>query len=131
MTMSSPHAVHWFELPANDLDRAFRFYSTVLNGHVRMGTFGGAPLVLFDVPFGTGEAIGGSIVRREGFNPSADGAMLYLNIFGRLDAAVARVADAGGVVLVPLVPLGVFGTAAIILDSEGNRVGLLEPPAHG
>jgi predicted enzyme related to lactoylglutathione lyase len=124
----SPHALHWFEIPASDLPRAFAFYSAVLDGHVRMGTFGGAPLVLFDVPFNTGEAVGGSIVVRDGFTPGAQGPMIYLNLFGALNAAVSRVPAAGGTVLVPSLPLGTFGTAAIIVDSEGNRVGLLEPP---
>lgn len=126
----SSHALHWFELPATDLVRAYTFYTAVLDGHVRMGTFAGAPLVLFDVPFGTGEAVGGSVVVRDGFVPSANGPMIYLNVFGALDAAVSRVVGAGGSVVVPSLPLGAFGTAAIIIDSEGNRVGLLEPPAR-
>jgi uncharacterized protein len=123
----SPHALLWFELPARDLDRAFAFYHTVLDGHVRMGTFSGGPLILFDVPFSTGAAVGGSVVVRAGFEPRDNGAMLYLNAFGTLQAAVERVAGVGGQVLVPHMDLGAFGTAAIILDSEGDRVGLLEP----
>ncbi len=122
------HALHWFEMPARDLDRAVAFYSDVLAGHVRMGTFGGPRLGLFDVPFQDGSAVGGSIVERDGMEPAASGALIYLNIFGSLTAAVARVEPAGGRVLVPSISLGSFGTAAIILDSEGNRVGLLEPP---
>jgi predicted enzyme related to lactoylglutathione lyase len=125
----SPHALHWFEIPAADLTRAFTFYHAVLDGHVRMGTFGGAALALFDVPFHTGAAVGGSIVQRDGMTPGMDGALLYLNLFGPLAAAVARVVPAGGTVLADRIPLGSFGTAAIIRDSEGNRIGLLEPPA--
>ncbi|MCA0375846.1 MAG: VOC family protein [Gemmatimonadetes bacterium] len=124
------HALHWFEIPARDLARAFTFYATVLDGHVRMGTFGGAPLALFDVPFHDGSAVGGSIVQREGLHPSADGVVLYLNLFGPLAPAVARVTAAGGIVLAPHIDLGTFGTAALIVDTEGNRIGLLEPPAR-
>ena len=62
----SAHALHWFEIPALQLERAFQFYHTVLNARVRMGTFGGQPLALFDVPFADGSAIGGSIVQRDG-----------------------------------------------------------------
>lgn len=122
-----PHAVLWFELPARDLDRAFTFYRTVLDGGVRMGTFGGGPLVLFDVPFADGRAVGGSLVVRDDLAPRDNGALLYLNSNGSLAAAVARVPAAGGQVFVPHIDLGPFGTAAIIQDSEGNRVGLLEP----
>ena len=119
------HAVQWFEIPALDLDRAFRFYHTVLAGHVRKGTFGGGELVLFDVPFATGEAVGGSIVVRPDLVPTAQGGVLYLNAFGRLSEAVGRVADAGGQVLAAEINLGKFGFAAVILDSEGNKIGLL------
>lgn len=124
----SAHALHWFEIPALQLERAFQFYHTVLNARVRMGTFGGQPLALFDVPFADGSAIGGSIVQRDGVTPGDHGVLLYLNIFGPLADAVARVGPAGGTVLAASIPLGSFGTAAIIRDTEGNRLGLLEPP---
>jgi hypothetical protein len=59
-------AMHWFEIHALDLDRACRFHHAVLDGHVRLGTFGAAPLEWFDVPchsererpFSTAKAIG-------------------------------------------------------------------------
>lgn len=127
--MNNPHAIRWFELPALDLDRAFTFYKTILNGHVRMGTFGNAPLVLFDVPFTTGEAVGGAIVKRTDLRPTGDGPVIYLNSFGKLGDVVARVAAAGGQVVVPALDLGAFGFSAIILDSEGNKVGLLSNEA--
>lgn len=123
------HAIQWFEIPALDLDRSFQFYHTVLNGMVRKGTFGNGDLILFDVPFNSGEAVGGSIVVRPDLVPTSEGNVLYLNAFGSLSAAVNRVENAGGKVLVPFIHLGKFGFAAIILDSEGNKVGLLSQDA--
>ena len=125
----NPHALTWFELPALDLDRAFTFYHTILNGHVRMGTFGSAPLVLFDVPFKTGEAIGGAIVKRDDLQPTTAGPVIYLNCFGKLGAVVARVPGAGGQVIIPELDLGAFGFSAIIIDSEGNKIGLISNEA--
>lgn len=119
------HAVNWFEIPAIDLDRAYEFYSIVLNGNVRKGTFGNGDLILFNVPFNTGEAVGGSIVVRPDLQPSTNGAVLYLNAFGKLTETVGRVEEAGGKVIVPGINLGKFGFAAIIIDSEGNKIGLL------
>lgn len=119
------HAINWFEIPALDLDRAFLFYSTVLNGNVRKGTFGGGELILFNVPFGTGEAVGGSIVMRPDLKPTTDGGIMYINAFGKLSEAVLKTASAGGTVLAPEINLGKFGYAAIIIDSEGNKIGLL------
>lgn len=119
------NAINWFEIPALDLDRAFTFYSTVLNNNVRKGTFNNNELILFNVPFATGEAVGGSIVVREDLKPTKDGGVIYLNAFGKLTDAVSRVQQAGGQVLVPLIDLGKFGFSAIIIDSEGNKIGLL------
>lgn len=119
------NAINWFEIPALDLERAFKFYAIILNNNVRKGTFGNGDLVLFNVPFNTGEAVGGSIVVREDLEPSSSGVVVYLNAFGKLSEAVSKVEKAGGKVLVPFVDLGKFGFSAIIIDSEGNKIGLL------
>lgn len=123
------HAINWFEIPALDLDRAFAFYSTVLNGNVRKGTFGNGDLILFNVPFGTGEAVGGSIVVRPDLKPTTEGGVMYLNAFGKLSVAVGKVEKAGGKVIVPEINLGKFGFSAIVVDSEGNKIGLLSHEA--
>ncbi|HLP92596.1 MAG TPA: VOC family protein [Saprospiraceae bacterium] len=119
------NAIQWFEIPALDLERAFQFYSTVLHGNVRKGTFGNGEVILFNVPFNTGEAVGGSIVVRPDLTPTSNGGVIYLNAFGNLSEAVGKVLSAGGKVLAPEINLGKFGFAAIILDSEGNKIGLL------
>lgn len=119
------NAINWFEIPALDLERAFQFYNTILNGNVRKGTFGNGDLILFNVPFATNEAIGGSIVVREDLKPTTDGVIIYLNAFGKLSDAVSKVENAGGKVIVPFMDLGKFGFSAIIIDSEGNKTGLL------
>jgi predicted enzyme related to lactoylglutathione lyase len=119
------HAIHWFEIPALDLERAFQFYTTVLHGNVRKGTFGNGDLILFNVPFGTGEAVGGSILVRDDLKPTTDGGNIYLNAFGKLSDAVSKVEGAGGKVISPFMDLGKFGYSAIIIDSEGNKIGLL------
>ncbi len=119
------HAVNWFEIPALDLERAYKFYSTILNKNVGKGTFGNGDLILFNVPFNTGEAIGGSIVVREDLKPTMDGPIIYLNAFGKLADTVTKVESAGGKVIIPFIDLGKFGFSAIIVDSEGNKIGLL------
>lgn len=123
------HAINWFEIPALNLERAFQFYFTVLNGNVRKGTFGNGELILFNVPFNTGEAAGGSIVVRPDLKPTTEGGVIYLNAFGKLKEAVGKVENAGGKVVVPEINLGKFGFAAVIIDSEGNKIGLLSNEA--
>jgi uncharacterized protein len=123
------HAIQWFEIPALDLERAFQFYSSVLHGNVRKGTFGNGDLVLFNVPFSTGEAVGGSIVVRPDLKPTTEGGVMYLNAFGKLSDAVSTVEQAGGKVVIPEINLRQFGFSAIIIDSEGNKIGLLSNEA--
>ncbi len=50
------------------------------------------------------------------------GAML--NADGKMDAILARVAGAGGAVVLPRTSIGQHGFIALIKDTEGNRVGL-------
>jgi uncharacterized protein len=122
--MSWNHSINWFEIPALDLDRAYHFYHTVLGCHVRKGTFGNGDLILFDVPFTTGEAVGGSIVVRPDLIPTKDGPIIFINTFDKIDDCINRVAGAGGIVIVAKMDLGKFGYGAVIIDSEGNKIGL-------
>lgn len=123
------HALSWFEIPASNLERSFVFYNAVFPKGVRMGTFGDSELILFNVPFSSGEAVGGSIVCRPGFEPSANGPVIFLTATGPINETVARIGPAGGKVLVPEMNLGKFGFAALFLDSEGNRLGVLSAHA--
>jgi len=51
--------------------------------------------------------------------------MIYLNAAPKIDDALARVAKAGGKVVLPKTALpGDMGFYAHMIDSEGNRVGL-------
>ena len=122
--MNWNHSINWFEIPALDLERAYNFYLTVLNGHVRKGTFGNGDIVLFDVPFSNGEAVGGSIVVRPDLIPTTNGTILYINTFNTIDECINRVESAGGIIIVPKMDLGKFGYGAVIIDSEGNKIGL-------
>lgn len=123
------NAIQWFEIPALDLERAFQFYTKVLRQQVRKGTFGNGELILFNVPFGTGEAVGGSIVVRPDLKPTTEGPVIYLNAFGKLSDAVNEIEPAGGKIISSFMDLGKFGFAAIFIDSEGNKMGLLSNEA--
>ncbi|MBL7753767.1 MAG: VOC family protein [Bacteroidota bacterium] len=121
--------IQWIEIPAQNLERAYQFYFSVLSGHVRKGSFQNQDVVLFDVPFQNGEAVGGSITVREDLKPGTTGALIYLNPFSTLSEAVHKVQAAGGQVLADQIPLGKFGYAAICMDTEGNKIGLLSHEA--
>lgn len=119
------NAINWFEIPTTDFDRALAFYRTVTGYDIRAGEFMDAPHGFFPADQ---SGVGGAIISRADAVPSMHGALMYLNAGNALDAMLARVAAAGGQVLLPATVIGEQGVIAIIRDSEGNRVGLHAPP---
>jgi hypothetical protein len=122
---SMASAVNWFEIPATDIERASKFYSTILGIQldvVQMPTFRTA---MFPVDMQKGE-IGGAISQGEDLTPSATGTLVYLNAQPDLQAVLDRVEAAGGKVVRPKtkVQMEDGGYYAVIADSEGNKVGL-------
>lgn len=119
----SARAINWFEIPCTDLARAQAFYEAVLDRPMHREDFGGDPLVVFSY----GElATGGCLVSGPTRTPSASaGVRVYLDCAPGLDAAVARVATAGGQVIDACIelPHGI-GYIAHLHDTEGNLVGL-------
>jgi predicted enzyme related to lactoylglutathione lyase len=121
------HALNWFEIPAADLARAQRFYETVLARPMRRETMGAEQMAIFaTVPAEGEDVVSGCInVGQEGVAPSRSGTRVYLDASPSIDAALARVAAAGGRVHTPktALPPG-MGFFAHLEDSEGNIVGL-------
>jgi predicted enzyme related to lactoylglutathione lyase len=118
----SKHAIHWFEIFVTDLDRAARFYQTVLNVELRRESEGGRPMAIFNSAVEDG--VGGALVRQTGREPTDNGVIIYLDADGKLDASLARVERAGGKVLMPKTDIGAPGFIALVRDTEGNLVGL-------
>lgn len=115
------HAINWFEIPCADLDRATAFYETLLGAKMRRPS-PTEPMVIFPTDeTGTG----GTLVKRAFQKPGATGPMVYLNCDGDLDAVLARVSQAGGLVLMPKTEVpGGYGHFACLRDTEGNHIGL-------
>jgi len=114
-------AIHWFEIPCADLERAATFYETLLEVKLERAVFGD-PMAIF--PYANG-GTGGMLVQRRRQKPGPDGAVVYLNCNGKLDAVIGRVAATGGLILQSKTEItGGFGWSACIRDTEGNHVGL-------
>ena len=123
-------AISWFEIPSKDLDRATKFYEKIF----------GISLIPMDLPdikmrmFPVEDQmtdIGGAIVYSEGFHkPSAtDGPLIYLNGNPDVQKVLDKVEAAGGSVMVPKTEISPdYGFMAVIIDTEGNRVGLHSIP---
>lgn len=121
-------AIHWFEIPVTDIQRAAAFYGKVLNADVPvldMTAQMGSMLGMLPARGG----YGGALVQNaaHGYTPSNEGTLVYVIVDGTLDDAIARATAAGGQLVLPKSPLGDAqggGFICWIVDSEGNRVGL-------
>jgi hypothetical protein len=119
--MLQPTVPAWFEIPSRDLDRAVRFYETVLGAQLAREDMGPLRMAVFphQKPAPTG-----AVVQADGYEPATSGTVVYLSL-DDIRPALARVEKAGGAVLLPVtaLPEG-MGVFAQVRDTEGNRVGL-------
>jgi len=119
----SGDAISWFEIPVRDLNRAQRFYESVLGRTLRPETMGEERMAGF--PAEGGRAQGCIHLSSTSVPPSAAGTRVYLDCSPSLDAALARVQGAGGRITTPKVALPPgMGYFAHVADTEGNVVGL-------
>ena len=75
--------------------------------------------------------IGGAVVDSSGFHkPSAtDGPLIYLNGNPDVQNILDKVETAGGKIMVPKTEISPeYGFMAVIIDTEGNRIGLHSVP---
>lgn len=115
------NAISWFEIPAANFERAVTFYEKVLNSSIHQQTFGGHQMGFLPMD-GEGD-VGGAIVAGEGYQPSQEGALLYLNGGEDLQTPLQRVEAAGGEVVMPKTKISdEHGYMAVFLDTEGNRM---------
>jgi predicted enzyme related to lactoylglutathione lyase len=126
MPTPSHNVVGWFEIPVLDMDRAVKFYETVLQLSLARHTLNELEMAWF--PFvADGIGSGGSLVKHAGYIPSQkEGVLIYFTApNGDLDGAIARVAGAGGSVILPRRKISdEYGFMGLIVDTEGNRIAL-------
>ena len=114
--------VRWFEIYVQDMDRARRFYETVLD--TKLERLEAGDLEMWAFPQAMGEAgTSGSLVRVPGVPSGGNSTLVY---FGCEDCAVeaSRVAGAGGRVHQGKFSIGQYGFVALVFDTEGNMFGL-------
>lgn len=116
--------ISWFEIPAADFERAVRFYETVMATTLTRSDMGPMRLAMF--PGSEDMPVGGAVTYMAGGQPPGPmGAVVYLFAGDDLAGALARVPEAGGVVIVPKTLITTeMGHYALFRDSEGNHVGL-------
>lgn len=116
------NVVNWFELPVTDLARAKKFYEAAFGLSLTHMDMGPTSMEMFPGEPGAANA-GGALVLGEGYVPNGTGTTVYFATED-IDGTNAKIAAAGGSVIVPKMSIGEFGFISQFLDSEGNRVAL-------
>jgi predicted enzyme related to lactoylglutathione lyase len=127
--MKFQNAISWFEIPANDLPRAQQFYETIFGISMIPMDLSHLQMRLFPLEQMTG--VGGSLCKEPNFyKPSAtDGPLIYLNANPDVQLILDKVEAAGGRILVPKTEISAeYGFMGVIMDTEGNRIGLHSVP---
>jgi uncharacterized protein len=114
--------VGWFEIYVQDIERAKAFYQNTFQ--VTLRRLESPDIELWAFPMGM-EAPGasGAIVKMDGKDSAAGGILIY---FSCADCAVeaSRAVHNGGRIQKEKMSIGDYGFIALILDTEGNMVGL-------
>ena len=127
--MNNYNPVIWFEIYVQDIKRAQQFYEQLLQIQMHPmtdPTDDGLQMVGFPSPntmenMATGSS--GSLVQMQGVESGANSTIVY---FACEDCSVeeSRVEVAGGHVHRPKMAIGEFGFISLVLDTEGNMIGL-------
>ena len=123
------NAISWFEIPSSDLNRATKFYETVFG--IKLNALDLPNIKMRMFPLEDMMGVGGAVVDSGGFHkPSGtDGPLIYLNGNPDLQNVLDKVEAAGGKIMVPKTEISPeYGYMAVIIDTEGNRIGLHSVP---
>ncbi|MBW7887402.1 MAG: VOC family protein [Bacteroidetes bacterium] len=126
MTTKSKNPFTWVEIYVDDMSRAQKFYETVLQTKLSelpmSPEFGDMQMVSFAWEEGEPN-ISGALVKMQDMKPGAGGTLVY---FACDDCSVeeSRVESAGGKVLNPKMSIGDYGFCSVVMDTEGNTIGL-------
>ena len=118
--MNNP--VNWFEIAANDLQRAKEFYANVFQREFQLIEMSESKMYMFDGgPDLKGAA--GALVQSSDNTPNPNGTIVYFECED-VGNESSRVESAGGKLLFPKTAIGEHGFISQFIDTEGNRIGL-------
>ena len=114
-----------FEIPATEISRAIEFYQSILGIKIERMDFSDMQMGLLP----TEEQITfGVLIQGEGYTPSSNGVTIYLDGGDDLQVILDKVEKKGGKIVVPKTHhADESGYFALLIDTEGNRLGLHSP----
>lgn len=111
----------WVDIPVTDLNRAIGFYSAILGDKVEKQAFEQYEFGI--LPHATTN-VSGCLLPSTQEDIFSHGPLIYFNVDGRLEDAIAQTVAHGGKIIAAKQSMGPHGYRAIIHDSEGNRIAL-------
>jgi len=119
------NAINWFEIPVVDFGRAKNFYNTIFGFEMQEQKMGDYVMGFFP---GDQNGVNGAICQGDGYKPSTEGTLIYLNADGKIDDVIGRIEKAGGKIVMPkTLVTDDIGYIAYFTDTEGNKVALHSP----
>jgi len=114
--------VAFFEIPAENIERAVRFYESVLGVQLGITCDCETEKMAF---FPEVNGLSGAISWIKDFYPSKDGVLIHFRV-ENMETAMAAIEKNGGKIIRPKTKIEAenWGYFALFIDSEGNRVGL-------
>ncbi|MGL4758872.1 MAG: VOC family protein [Patescibacteria group bacterium] len=121
--MKNNNVVGWFDIYVTDMDRAVKFYETVLDQKLEpMGDPTGETKMMSFATDNGAYGAGGALVKAQFSRPGVGGTMVYFSTQDCL-AEESKVQNAGGQVIRPKFSIGEFGFVSLCQDTEGNMFG--------
>jgi len=128
--MTNQHAISWFEIPTADLDRATKFYETILGITLVPMDMPNFKMRMFPVQDNMTGISGALTYAPDFYQPQDNGTLVYLNANPDVQIVLDRIEAAGGKILVPKTEISPeIGYMGVFMDTEGNRVALHAIPS--
>jgi uncharacterized protein len=120
--------ITWCEIYVQDMARAKDFYEAVFQ--VKMEKLDSPDIEMWAFPMAMDKVgASGALVKMEGVKSGGSGMIPYFHC-DEVATESERVVQAGGQIHQPKMSIGQYGFMALVLDTEGNMIGLHMPPAE-
>jgi len=123
--MNEINPVGWFEIYVDDIERATKFYETVLNTALVVLPNPNDDMAMMTFPMSSEKMFGasGALVKMKGVKAGGNSTIVY---FSSIDCSreEARIESAGGTINKSKTSIGEHGFMVLALDTEGNMIGI-------
>ena len=122
--------IAYFEIPADNVDRAKKFYNALLGWKIEPTKTMGDPAKMKAMQYQdviTGEAKEGTLSMGGMYKRQMTEQIMNYVMVDDLDKVIAKLGKLGGKIIVPKMEIKGVGWTVIIQDTEGNALGLWKP----